>query len=71
MTAKKHGAAKPYEELDTVINRVLAVPHAGTEALYDMIIYFFAEAARKPATAANIFEHDEKWQELAPLSHQL
>ncbi|PKI51426.1 hypothetical protein CRG98_028137 [Punica granatum] len=45
-----------YEEMDTVVNQVLAVSHIGTEALYNTIIYFFTEA-RKLTRAVNIFNH--------------
>lgn len=56
ITIKKLGAAKLYEEMDTVVNQVLAVSHIGNEALYNTIIYFFTEA-RKLVRAVNIFKH--------------
>ncbi|OWM67081.1 hypothetical protein CDL15_Pgr000533 [Punica granatum] len=56
ITIKKLGSAKMYEEMDTVVNQVLAVSHIGTEALYNTIIYFFTEA-RKLTRAVNIFNH--------------
>ncbi|KAK4855072.1 hypothetical protein QYF36_003713 [Acer negundo] len=45
-----------YQEMDDVVNRVLAVPYVGSEALYNTIIYFFTEA-RKLIRAVNIFRH--------------
>eukprot|EP00257_Ricinus_communis_P020017 XP_015579160.1 pentatricopeptide repeat-containing protein At2g27800, mitochondrial [Ricinus communis] len=56
ITIKKLGAAKMYQEMDDVVNQVLAVPHIGNEALYNTIIYFFTEA-RKLTRAVNIFKH--------------
>ncbi|XP_044483608.1 pentatricopeptide repeat-containing protein At2g27800, mitochondrial-like isoform X2 [Mangifera indica] len=53
---KKLGAAKMYQEMDDVVNQVLAVPYVGSEALYNTIIYFFTEA-RKLTRAVNIFKH--------------
>ncbi|KAK4773076.1 hypothetical protein SAY87_028095 [Trapa incisa] len=56
ITIKKLGAAKLYEEMDTVVNQVLAVSHIGNEALYNTMIYFFTEAS-KLVRAVNIFNH--------------
>lgn len=56
ITIKKLGAAKMYQEMDDVVNQVLAVPYVGSEALYNTIIYFFTEA-RKLTRAVNIFKH--------------
>ncbi|KAK4775916.1 hypothetical protein SAY87_023877 [Trapa incisa] len=56
ITIKKLGAAKLYEEMDTVVNQVLAVSHIGNEGLYNTMIYFFTEA-RKLVRAVNIFNH--------------
>uniref|UniRef100_A0A2P2PJL5 Pentatricopeptide repeat-containing protein At2g27800-like n=1 Tax=Rhizophora mucronata TaxID=61149 RepID=A0A2P2PJL5_RHIMU len=56
VTIKKLGVAKMYEEMDNVVNQVLAVRHLGNEALYNTIIYFFTEA-RKLTRAVNIFNH--------------
>ncbi|XP_030546199.1 pentatricopeptide repeat-containing protein At2g27800, mitochondrial [Rhodamnia argentea] len=56
ITIKKLGVAKMYEEMDDVVNQVLAVRHIGTEPLYNSIIYFFTEA-RKLTRAVNIFKH--------------
>ncbi|PON52615.1 Pentatricopeptide repeat [Trema orientale] len=53
---KKLGVAKMYEEMDDVVNQVLAISHMGTEALFNTIIYFFTEA-RKLTRAVNIFKH--------------
>ncbi|XP_012064863.1 pentatricopeptide repeat-containing protein At2g27800, mitochondrial [Jatropha curcas] len=53
---KKLGVAKMYQEMDDVVNQVLAIPHIGNEALYNTIIYFFTEA-RKLTRAVNIFNH--------------
>ncbi|KAL5832961.1 hypothetical protein ACOSQ3_016635 [Xanthoceras sorbifolium] len=56
ITIKKLGAAKLYQEMDDVVNQVLAVPYIGSEALYNTMIYFFTEA-RKLTRAVNIFRH--------------
>lgn len=56
VTIKKLGAAKMYQEMDDVVNQVLALPYVGSEALYNTIIYFFTEA-RKLTRAVNIFNH--------------
>lgn len=56
ITIKKLGVAKMYEEMDDVVNQVLAIPSIGSEALYNSIIYFFTEA-RKLVRAVNIFNH--------------
>ncbi|KAJ0083947.1 hypothetical protein Patl1_30750 [Pistacia atlantica] len=56
ITIKKLGAAKMYQEMDDVVNQVLAVPYVGSEALYNTIVYFFTEA-RKLTRAVNIFKH--------------
>ncbi|KAF5470672.1 hypothetical protein F2P56_011170 [Juglans regia] len=55
-TIKKLGAARMYQEMDDVVNQVLALPYVGSEALYNTIIYFFTEA-RKLTRAVNIFNH--------------
>ncbi|GMH15143.1 hypothetical protein Nepgr_016984 [Nepenthes gracilis] len=56
ITIKKLGAAKMYKEMDVVVNQVLAIPHIGSEALYNTMIYYFTEA-RKLTRAVNIFKH--------------
>lgn len=56
ITIKKLGAAKMYEEMDGIVNQVLALRYVGSEALYNTIIYFFTEA-RKLTRAVNIFNH--------------
>lgn len=56
ITIKKLGAAKMYEEMDGIVNQVLAIPSIGSEALYNTMIYFFTEA-RKLNRAVNIFKH--------------
>lgn len=56
VTIKKLGAAKMYEEMDYVVNQVLAIPFIGYEALYNTMIYYFTEA-RKLTRAVNIFKH--------------
>lgn len=55
ITIKKLGIAKMYQEMDDVVNQLLAVPHIGNEALYNSIIYYFTEA-RKLTRAVNIFK---------------
>lgn len=56
VTIKKLGVAKMYQEMDDVVNQVLAVPRICNEPLYNTIIYFFTEA-RKLTRAVNIFNH--------------
>ncbi|CAK9174410.1 unnamed protein product [Ilex paraguariensis] len=56
ITIKKLGAAKMYQEMDDVVNLVLAVPSLGSEALYNTMIYYFTEA-RKLTRAVNIYNH--------------
>ncbi|KAL6997770.1 hypothetical protein U1Q18_007895 [Sarracenia purpurea var. burkii] len=53
---KKLGAAKLYGEMDDIVNRVLDVPHIGSESLYNTIIYFFTED-RKLTKAVNVYKH--------------
>nr|AYM00749.1 pentatricopeptide repeat protein [Salvia miltiorrhiza] len=54
-TIKKLGAAKMYEEMDYVVNQVLAVSSIASEPLYNTMIYYFTEA-RKLVRAVNIFK---------------
>ncbi|GAB2228630.1 hypothetical protein Droror1_Dr00022750 [Drosera rotundifolia] len=56
VTIKKLGAAKMYNEMDDVVNQVLAIRHLGSEALYNTMIYYFTEA-RKLTRAVYIFKH--------------
>ncbi|KAL5581202.1 hypothetical protein UlMin_013644 [Ulmus minor] len=56
ISIKKLGVAQMYEEMDVIVNQVLAISNFGTEALYNSIIYFFTEA-RKLTRAVNIFKH--------------
>lgn len=56
ITIKKLGVAKMYEEMDDVVNQVLAISHMGSEVLFNSIIYFFTEA-RKLTRAVNIYKH--------------
>lgn len=56
ITIQKLGAAQMYQEMDDVVNQVLAVPLVCSEALYNTIIYYFTEA-RKLTRAVNIFNH--------------
>ncbi|GAB4828695.1 hypothetical protein Ancab_018360 [Ancistrocladus abbreviatus] len=56
ITIKKLGVAKMYKEMDDVVNQVLALPHIGSEGLYNTMIYYFTEA-RKLTRAVNIFKH--------------
>ncbi|KAG6417938.1 hypothetical protein SASPL_120135 [Salvia splendens] len=55
VTIKKLGAAKMYEEMDCVVNPVLAVSSIASEPLYNSMIYYFTEA-RKLVRAVNIFK---------------
>lgn len=56
ITVKKLGAARMYEEMDVIVNQVLAIRSIGSEALYNTMIYYFTEA-RKLNRAVNIFQH--------------
>ncbi|KAK6163289.1 hypothetical protein DH2020_000153 [Rehmannia glutinosa] len=56
VTIKKLGAAKMYEEMDVIVNQVLAIPSVSSEALYNTMIYYFTEA-RKLIRAVNIYKH--------------
>lgn len=56
VTIKKLGDAKMYQEMDDVVNQLLAVRSIGNEALYNMIIYYFTEA-RKLTRAVIVFKH--------------
>ncbi|XP_019453988.1 PREDICTED: pentatricopeptide repeat-containing protein At2g27800, mitochondrial-like isoform X2 [Lupinus angustifolius] len=56
VTIKKLGAAKMYQEMDDIVNQVLAVPSVGSEAMFNTIIYYFTEA-RKLSRAVSIFKH--------------
>lgn len=56
ITIKKLGAAKMYQEMDDVVNQVLAIRSMGSEALYNTMINYFTEA-RKLTRAVNIYKH--------------
>ncbi|EYU18865.1 hypothetical protein MIMGU_mgv1a025025mg, partial [Erythranthe guttata] len=56
ITIKKLGAAKMYEEMDSIVNQVLAIPSIASEALYNSMIYYFTEA-RKLVRAVSIYKH--------------
>ncbi|XP_010272257.1 PREDICTED: pentatricopeptide repeat-containing protein At2g27800, mitochondrial-like isoform X1 [Nelumbo nucifera] len=56
ITIKKLGSAKFFQEMDDVVNQVLAVPSCGSEALFNTIIYFFTEA-RKLSRAINVYKY--------------
>lgn len=56
VTIKKLGAAKMYEEMDGIVNEVLANPGIGSEALFNTIIYFFTQD-RKLTKAVNVFTY--------------
>lgn len=59
ITIKKLGVAKLYQEMDEVVRKVLDVPHIGSEALFNTIIYFFTED-RKLTKAVNTYKHMRK-----------
>lgn len=63
ITIQRLGAAKMYQEMDDVVNQVLAVPSIGSEALYNTMIYYFTEA-RKLTRAVNIFKHMQNSKKL-------
>ncbi|KAF9619545.1 hypothetical protein IFM89_007372 [Coptis chinensis] len=59
LTIKKLGSAELYEEMDGVVNQVLAVPAIGSEALFNTVIYFYTEA-RKLSKAIDVYKHMRK-----------
>lgn len=63
ITIKKLGAAKMYEEMDTIVNQVLALPSIGSEAMFNSMIYYFTEA-RKLIRAVNIYKHMRNMRKL-------
>ncbi|KAK7357024.1 hypothetical protein VNO80_16305 [Phaseolus coccineus] len=56
VTIKKLGAAKMFQEMDEIVNQLLAVPLIGSEALFNTVIYYFTQA-RKLTRAVNVFKH--------------
>ncbi|KAI3828955.1 hypothetical protein L1987_03067 [Smallanthus sonchifolius] len=56
VTIKKLGAAKMYDEMDRIVDEVLAIHSFGSEVLYNTMIYFFTEA-RKLSRAVNVYKH--------------
>ncbi|ESW04178.1 hypothetical protein PHAVU_011G073100 [Phaseolus vulgaris] len=56
VTIKKLGAAKMFQEMDDIVNQLLAVPLIGSEALFNTVIYYFTQA-RKLTRAVNVFKH--------------
>lgn len=56
VTIKKLGAARMYQEMDDIVNQLLAVPLIGSEALFNTVIYYFTRA-RKLVRAVNVFKH--------------
>ncbi|RDY13824.1 Pentatricopeptide repeat-containing protein, mitochondrial, partial [Mucuna pruriens] len=56
VTIKKLGAANMYQEMDDIVNQLLAVPLIGSEALFNSVIYYFTQA-RKLTRAVNVFKH--------------
>lgn len=63
---KKLGTEKMYEEMDGVVNQLIAVPTVGSEPLFNTIIYFYTEA-RQLAKAVNVYKHmrksfDDSWR---------
>ncbi|XP_043723440.1 pentatricopeptide repeat-containing protein At2g27800, mitochondrial-like [Telopea speciosissima] len=63
ITIKKLGSAKLYQEMDDVVNQVLAISDIGSEALFNTMIYFFTEA-RKLSRAVSIYKHMRKSRDL-------
>ncbi|KAK7341791.1 hypothetical protein VNO80_24730 [Phaseolus coccineus] len=56
VTIKNLGAAKMFQEMDDIVNQLLAVPLIGSEALFNTVIYYFTQA-RKLTRAVNVFKH--------------
>ncbi|XP_042514536.1 pentatricopeptide repeat-containing protein At2g27800, mitochondrial-like [Macadamia integrifolia] len=63
ITIKKLGSAKLYQEMDDVVNQVLAVSDMGSESLFNTMIYFFTEA-RKLSRAITVYKHMRKSRDL-------
>ncbi|KAK9158255.1 hypothetical protein Scep_004829 [Stephania cephalantha] len=53
---KRLGSAKLFDEMDRVVDQVLAVRVVGSEALFNTIIYFYTED-RKLTKAVNVYKH--------------
>ncbi|XP_047171544.1 pentatricopeptide repeat-containing protein At2g27800, mitochondrial-like isoform X1 [Vigna umbellata] len=56
ITIKKLGTAKMFQEMDDIVNQLIAVPLIGSEALFNTVIYYFTQA-RKLTRAVNVFKH--------------
>lgn len=56
VTIKKLGTAKMFQEMDDIVNQLIAVPLIGSEALFNTVIYYFTQA-RKLTRAVNVFKH--------------
>ncbi|KAL2328649.1 hypothetical protein Fmac_022076 [Flemingia macrophylla] len=56
VTIKKLGAANMYQEMDDIVNQLLAVPFIGSEALFNTVIYYFTQA-RRLTRAVHVFKH--------------
>ncbi|EPS72326.1 hypothetical protein M569_02437, partial [Genlisea aurea] len=67
ITIRKLGAAKMYEEMDAVVNQVLAIPAIASEPLYNSMIYYFTQA-RKLIRAVKIYKlmHSSKKLDCRP-----
>lgn len=59
VTIQKLGIAGMIEEMYDVVDQILALPHFGSEALYNTIIYYYTRA-RKLSRAITVFKHMKK-----------
>ncbi|KNA12947.1 hypothetical protein SOVF_121680 [Spinacia oleracea] len=56
ITIQKLGVGGMIEEMYDVVDQFLALPHFGSEALYNTIIYYYTQA-RKLSRAITVFKH--------------
>ncbi|XP_021726097.1 pentatricopeptide repeat-containing protein At2g27800, mitochondrial-like [Chenopodium quinoa] len=59
ITVQKLGVGGMIEEMYDVVDQFLALPHFGSEALYNTIIYYYTQA-RKLSRAITVFKHMKK-----------
>lgn len=59
ITIQKLGLSGMMDQMYDVVNQLLALPHLGSEPLYNTIIYYFTKA-RKLSRAITVFKHMKK-----------
>lgn len=63
ITIQKLGVGGMIEEMYDVVDQALALPHFGSEPLYNTVIYYFTQA-RKLSRAITVFKHMKKAESL-------